>query len=95
MEKIKSAFLSLKETLNPSLIALSAYLVKILFWHDTSFQDGIVFACLCGLYGYQSYLKSRQPVPVNKQVMTELENLKDAVSGLKMQKSLAKPAKYF
>lgn len=95
MEKVKNVLLSLKEATNPSLVALVAYIVKVLFWHDTSFQDGIVIACLSGLYGYQSFLKSRQPMPVNKQVMADLELLKDAVSGLKMQKSLAKPAKYF
>lgn len=92
-------FYKIKEYLsgtNIALISFCAYLLKILIFKDASYEDGFIMFFLSGLYAYKMHLTSKQPIPINMQVIAEMDKLKTTVEGLKMEKTLnRKPAKYF
>lgn len=64
---------------------------------NISLADAMAFLCACGVYGYQCYLKSKQPDPVriNAEVKQELDNLKGALSAIKLEKNMSAQAKRF
>jgi len=50
--------------------------------------DALVIASLCALCAFKFYTDSKKEIPINDSVKNELSDLRSAVNGLKMAKSL-------
>lgn len=95
MKKVKDLLSKIR--INFALLAMTAYLVKIL-GVSTSYADSIVMLGLCGLYGFGKYLKAKEPkITVDQQMREELKIVKDILSKVNLGKSLnnGKPKRYF
>lgn len=69
-------------------ISLSAVLIfgLRLVLKGASVGDAAALGALCGLYGFILYLASKKESPVNDQVRSELEQMRNTITGLKLAK---------
>lgn len=95
MEKLTSLMNHLTGT-NLASIAFASYLVKMLIT-SPSFPDALAITALSALVGYSLYIKSKMPAPINDKIQKDLENLQNAVSSLKLERSVptTKNTRYF
>lgn len=75
--------------LSHSLLLLCLSLARHMLY-SSSLGDAIVVAALASSYCYSLYLESKKEEPINDAIKSELENLRTAVSSLKIAKSLSR-----
>ena len=83
LEKIKSL------KVNFALIIFSCFAVKMIIISAT-FADSIIMAVLSGLYGYTQYLRRFEPYKLEDAVMRDLQEVKVALSHLKLKNATEK-----
>lgn len=83
LEKIKSF------PVNYSLLTFLCFTIKILAF-EASFPDAIILLGLGAGYAYNQYLKRFQPYNLDEAVMSDLREVKMALSKMNMVKSVEK-----
>lgn len=96
MDRLKAVYARLVGTDIATLafIALSIKACAI----NIDYPEAMALACASAVYAYKAHLKSKRPDPIriNQEVKTELDNLKGAVNALKLEKTIpAGKPKYF
>lgn len=94
MEKVKyflSAVQSYVSGTNFALLVFLGYSLKGLIG-ESSYEDVSVFVAACGLYGYSLFLKSKTPDPVriNNEIQTQINELQKNLRDTHMQNNLKK-----
>lgn len=66
---------------------------------DANFPQALIVACFCGLEGFRQWSEARKPLPLNDQVMKDLEEMKNNVTSLAMRNAKTaaenKPIRFF
>lgn len=90
LEKIKSL------KINFALIAFLCFTIKMIAL-SASPSDSVVMVVLGALYGYTQYLKRFEPYKLEDAVMKDLQEVKIALSQMKLRNAAEKMAdkKYF
>lgn len=99
--KIKEFFLKIKEFIlnfNMIMVAYVAFVTRLVIY-GANMGDAIAVLSLSALYGLDKYIKSRQQPPINTQMIREIENIKAAITTLKLEKTVrrtdGKQKRYF
>lgn len=87
--KFKEKYTKIKEKVKFDLnaVLLTACVGKMLVL-GSAIPDAMVIISLVSLYGYQKFLKSKEPQPLNDMVREELEDVKSKLSTLVLHKSV-------
>lgn len=95
MQRLKVLLAKLSGTNLAALVFFSLATKATVF--NITLPEALAFLCACAVYGFHSYLKSKQPDPIriNSEVQKELDNIKGAMSALKLEKNISSQAKRF
>lgn len=75
--------------INPALAATLIFATRLVIL-GASIGDAVALIGLCALYAYTLYLDSNKEEPINDQIKSEVEQLRNAVNALKVAKSLGR-----
>jgi hypothetical protein len=70
---------------NPILVLLTSMIVHDHF-RASSLGQAVAIAALCATYAYNLYLDSKKEAPINEEVKKELQELRGAITSLKINK---------
>lgn len=87
LKKVKG----LLSRVNVPLILFSAYSLRLVYLGST-FSDALTLLPLAALYGYGMLMETKKIPHINSLVVREIEELKNAVSGLRLDKGVHKKA---
>lgn len=76
------------------LAFFSVYLGKVLVFSPT-YQDSIILLGIFSLFGYMTLLKSREPKEANAQLKKDVNDIKQAIGVLNLDKSIGNQKKPF